>query len=249
MMKADPRRADSSDLNEEETIGLIRTVPNGSSGVGVGVGPQQRRTAAAVDSSTLFASPPSSGNAPPILVGLIGQQQQGPTQQPPPQQGPQPKAHPRQSTPGTNAPAFNPRLIFSQIVALQSLHYLTLGFCIQCNHVVFGTSITIDRIFTARYYDISSGQGWVDNGAVLISSLVGAVLLAMIVEKSKKCLDFTATLFFIHFVVCCLYDGAPMTWSWWIVHIVATIVMTALGEYLCSRREMNEIPLLPVPLG
>jgi hypothetical protein len=88
-------------------------------------------------------------------------------------------------------------------------------------------------------------MGWVDNGAVLVSSLVGAVLLVLIVEKSKKCLDFGVTLFFIHFVACCLYNGVPGTYSWYIIHIVATILMIFLGEYLCSVREMNEIPLLP----
>jgi len=30
-------------------------------------------------------------------------------------------------------------------------------------------------------------------------------LLSIIVEKSKKCVDFTFTLYFIHITVCCLY--------------------------------------------
>jgi|EP00970_Alexandrium_tamarense_P017005 hypothetical protein len=71
------------------------------------------------------------------------------------------------------AAQFNPRLILSQIVALQSFHYLVLGFILQVNHVLFATSVTVDRIFTAKYLDLWTALGWVDNAAVLVSSLVG----------------------------------------------------------------------------
>ena len=144
---------------------------------------------------------------------------------------------------------FNPRLILSQIIALQSFHYLILCIIIQMNHVVFATSITIDRIFTTKYLYIWSSEGWIDNSAVLLSSITGYVLfhfclfyyldgilhrcivlifkmftyplfciyivsqrsllLAIIVEKSKKCLDFSVTLFFIHIIICTIYDGIP----------------------------------------
>jgi len=71
-----------------------------------------------------------------------------------------------------------------------------------------------------------------------------SVLLAIIVEKSKKCLDFCVTLFLIHLLVCTLYNGIPATWDWWIIHIFSTIAMILLGEYVCSQRELDEIPLL-----
>jgi len=73
-----------------------------------------------------------------------------------------------------------------------------------------------------------------------------AVLLAIIVEKSKKCLDFSVTLFLIHLGLCTFYDGLPSTWDWWIVHILETIIMILLGEYVCSVREMSDIPLLQI---
>lgn len=68
---------------------------------------------------------------------------------------------------------FNPKLIFSQIVALQCFHYLLLGFIFQINHVVFNTSITIDRIFTDQYLHLWKSQGWPDDFAVLLSYLLG----------------------------------------------------------------------------
>ena len=139
----------------------------------------------------------------------------------------------------SNPPSFSPRLIFSQILALQSLHYLCLSILIQINHTIFGTTITVDRIFAAHFIN-----PWPDIGAVLLSHIVGAYLLMIIVEKSKKCLDFATTLFFIHFLFCCFYDGFPLVMDWWIVHVLGTIILTLLGEYLCSKRELQDIPLL-----
>ena len=75
----------------------------------------------------------------------------------------------------SNQAQFNPRLILSQIIALQSFHYVVLGIIFQINHVLFATSVTLDRIFTSKYLDIWSALGWIDNAAVLMSSVVGYV--------------------------------------------------------------------------
>lgn len=168
---------------------------------------------------------------------------------------------------GGNGLGFNPRLIFSQICALQCYHYLFLGlllevstksdfstysrfYCltfvsqIKVNKIFYGTSITIERIFTDKYIKLFNWTGWSDISAILLSSLLGSVLLAIIVEKSKKCLDFSVTLFLIHVTLCTVYDGIPSTWDWWMVHVFGTIIMTLFGEYLCARKELDDIPLL-----
>lgn len=74
--------------------------------------------------------------------------------------------------------------------------------------------------------------------------IYSSFLMAIIVEKSKKCLDFSFTLFIVHLLIVCVYDGFPSTWDWWIVHICSVVTMVLLGEYLCARREMEDIPLL-----
>uniref|UniRef100_A0A7S2N3N9 Protein SYS1 homolog n=1 Tax=Helicotheca tamesis TaxID=374047 RepID=A0A7S2N3N9_9STRA len=153
-----------------------------------------------------------------------------------------------QNTPSSNnsssSSTFHPKLIISQIIALQCFYYAILGFIFQINHVIFATSITMDRIFTSKYLDVWSATGWIDNSAVLTSSVAGAFLLAIIVEKSKKCLDFSVTLFFLHILISAMYGGLPKTWDWWIVHLMGMMIMILLGEYLCSRVEMMDIPLL-----
>lgn len=71
-----------------------------------------------------------------------------------------------------------------------------------------------------------------------------SILLVVVVEKSKKCLDFSLTLFFTHLLLCFMYDGFPTSLEWWVVNVTAIIVMVLCGEYLCSRAELDEIPLL-----
>jgi Integral membrane protein S linking to the trans Golgi network len=68
---------------------------------------------------------------------------------------------------------FNPRLISSQIIAMQCFHYVFLGLLFQINNLLYGTSITIDRIFTDHYIRMWSWKGLPDTFAVLISSIVG----------------------------------------------------------------------------
>ena len=125
---------------------------------------------------------------------------------------------------GSNPNAFNPNLILCQMLAMQCFHYVFFGFVIQTNHLLFGTSVTLDRLFTTKYLNFWSTEGWIDNYAVLLTFVFQAILLALIVEKSRKCLDFSVTLFFFHFLFCTIYSrSVPHTWDWWIVHVLVSI--------------------------
>lgn len=93
-----------------------------------------------------------------------------------------------------------------------------------------------------------------------------AYLLSIIVEKSKKCVDFTFTLYLIHVIICTFYyqvtcyflfiyfnckpfcitsctQQFPLDWEWWLVIVVSSVVMASIGEYICSRNELEDIPL------
>ena len=119
-----------------------------------------------------------------------------------------------------------------------------LAILLQINSFLYGTTVTLDRIFTDEYVQLWHVNGWPDCCAILLASVAGSVLLTIIVEKSKKCLDFSVTLFLLHLILCTYYRGIPHKMDWWIVHVMGTIVMVVVGEYFCSRREMEDIPLL-----
>lgn len=56
----------------------------------------------------------------------------------------------------------------------------------------------------------------------------------MIVERAKKCLDFTSTLYIIHLGMCSFYDGIPQNWEWWILQMASLALMVVLGETRCA---------------
>jgi len=35
----------------------------------------------------------------------------------------------------------------------------------------------------------------------------------------------------------------PLEWEWWAANVLSSVVMASLGEYLCSRNELEDIPL------
>jgi hypothetical protein len=86
----------------------------------------------------------------------------------------------RAANKANSANAFNPTLIFSQILAVQCFHYFISGIIMEVNNILFGTSVCMDRLFTARYLDLRSVPGWIDNGSILLSYVIGYVSLLWI---------------------------------------------------------------------
>ncbi len=88
----------------------------------------------------------------------------------------------------TSGAVFNPLLIFYQIMALQFFHYLILATFLQINRALFGTTVTLDRIFTANYLNLWNASGWVDNVTILLSFLMGYVggLIALCCKKLSQ---------------------------------------------------------------
>lgn len=67
--------------------------------------------------------------------------------------------------------------------------------------------------------------------------------LVYLIERAKKCLDFAATLYIFHLFICIVYGGWPSSMTWWVVNGTGLVVMSLLGEYLCIKRELREIPI------
>lgn len=58
----------------------------------------------------------------------------------------------------------------------------------------------------------------------------------MIVERAKKCLDFTTTLYIVHLGICSFYDGVPQNWEWWVLQMASLALMVVLGEARVCRQ-------------
>ena len=70
-----------------------------------------------------------------------------------------------------------------------------------------------------------------------------AAWLALVVGRARLCLDFSVSMYFFHLCYCFVYDGWP-SFFWWAVMGACCICTTVLGEYVCMRRELKEIPII-----
>ncbi|KAL2653564.1 hypothetical protein R1flu_021692 [Riccia fluitans] len=141
------------------------------------------------------------------------------------------------------ATIWDPWLIVGQIVCIQCLYYLSLGLLLS---LFVGTQVprfTLNYFFNYSHVSASSFVGWCTIFAYFINSLAGAGYLLVLIERAKKCLDFSATLYIIHLFFCLVYGGFPSSVTWWIVSGSCLVITAVLGEWLCMRRELKDIPI------
>lgn len=169
---------------------------------------------------------------------------------------------------------FYPRLIATQIVAIQCFHYFILTLLYEINAMIFTidpsrttfvakmssssaplslssltpiatTYMSLDRIFSDQFIHLYHLSSYPDIITVFVAAICTAYVFVVIVEKSKQCLDFAITLFLCHLLLVWMYTQQfPTRIEWYIVHIIATITMILLAEHLCAKRELDDIPLL-----
>ncbi|GAQ79834.1 Integral membrane protein SYS1-related [Klebsormidium nitens] len=141
------------------------------------------------------------------------------------------------------AMVWDPWLILAQILVLQCLFYLSLGGLLWVFVGSHELAFSLHHFFDWRYMTVRTVKGWLTMLAFLCNAFVGAGFLLFLVERAKKCLDFSATLFLVHLLLCIAYAGVPASFAWWIVSGLSVVVMSVLGEWLCMRRELRDIPI------
>nr|SVE74873.1 EOG090X0FH3 [Daphnia carinata] len=137
---------------------------------------------------------------------------------------------------------WDPPLIISQIVAVQCIMYVSLGlWIIVLLNVLTGHPVSIDYIFKYQVFDLF---GRLVVACFLLNSLISATSLWVIVQRTKLCLDFSVTAFFLHLVASLIYNsGWPYSASWWVLQFSCVTITCVLAEFLCMRSEMKSIPL------
>lgn len=138
---------------------------------------------------------------------------------------------------------WDPWLIVSQIICIQCLNYVSLGLSLWLLVGMHVPRFTLKYFFDYSMITISSITGWCAIVAFFLNALAGAVFLLLVVERAKKCLDFTVTMYIIHLFLCLFYGGFPSSFTWWLVNGIGVVAMAVLGEWLCIRRELREIPI------
>ena len=139
--------------------------------------------------------------------------------------------------------SFSPRLIISQIVCIQCIHYIAQGLVFGLFHLLFRSRLHLDLFFAWEAATILDAPGWMVICNSLIVALFGAVSLLVVVERAKKCFDFAFTVYFLHWIATMFYSGFPSSWAWWVVNTGCMIIMAVAGEQLCMRTELADISL------
>lgn len=137
--------------------------------------------------------------------------------------------------------SFDPWLIVGQILTLQCLYYLSLATFLELS--VGSEGLTLSTIFDSRAVTTATTKGWLTIAAFCCAALAGSGFLCVVIGRAKKCLDFTATVYFVHLVNCTVVSGVPSGVTWWALTTCSIIIMAMIGECLCFQRELREIPL------
>lgn len=139
---------------------------------------------------------------------------------------------------------WDPALILSQITVMQAGFYLLTGLWVLIFSVVFDFTPQLRMLFDYKCPGQFDDVGW----AAILSSFLSAPLcsfmLLYVIGRAKKCLDFIATVYLFHFLACLFYSGFPLEWTWWGLNTLTCIGTVVFGEFLCWRKEMQEIPLI-----
>ncbi|KTW27726.1 hypothetical protein T552_02166 [Pneumocystis carinii B80] len=133
-------------------------------------------------------------------------------------------------------------LIICQIIALQSLFYLSQTVLIQFMSYVLEKPVSLDYIFDFHKITLDNNETVITGLVWDINSIFGVLIIFFIVRRSKQVLDFTLTMHFIHFIIVLLYSGSlPTNIYWWVVQIISCLSICLGGEWICMQRELKPI--------
>ncbi|XP_053568059.1 protein SYS1 homolog isoform X2 [Bombina bombina] len=143
---------------------------------------------------------------------------------------------------------WDPVLIICQIILMQLIYYSSLGLWLGSLDLLIQHGPSLDQIFNDGILGFSTVHGRVTMMAFILNSLTCALGLLYFIRRGKQCLDFTVTVHAFHLFGCWIYTSHfPITITWWLLNIVCVALMAVIGEYLCMRTELKEIPLNSAP--
>ncbi|KAI3660481.1 hypothetical protein MP638_004310 [Amoeboaphelidium occidentale] len=140
---------------------------------------------------------------------------------------------------------WDPWLIISQILCIQSTVYFFWSLIIYFASFMSENSPSLSQVLTSKQYTFEYISGWTFIFLYfLCTTLVGAASIAITVGKLRQCLDFGCTFFFLHLLLCSFYHKIPDNFLWWACTFINLTCMVLLAEYLCMR-----IELMPISIG
>ncbi|KLU85131.1 hypothetical protein MAPG_04162 [Magnaporthiopsis poae ATCC 64411] len=139
-----------------------------------------------------------------------------------------------------------PLKILSQMAILQAVYYAAALVLMLFTALVYGRAFSLDLLFGWQSVRGDTTQGWLTAFVWLLDGgLVVALVLVLIVVRSKLVPDFAISLHVVHLIVTWLYTGTvPRHLFWWLTMAASSACAVALGIWGCRYRE-----LMPISFG
>lgn len=143
---------------------------------------------------------------------------------------------------------FSPGKICAQIAILQLLHVGTLSLVSFAGCALLGAPWTTGVALSTHFFSVVSGTGWVAISSTILTALATAYYVSIVVGRLKKSVDFCFTTYFCFVLVVWARNGVfPTSAVWWVAISSSFVVTAVLAEYLCVRREMQDISVNDIP--
>ena len=138
---------------------------------------------------------------------------------------------------------FDPLRHLARMCAMQASLWVAywLPTFMGCALIGYEERSAITLVLSSSLFSPWTSLGWTQIFAACIAAVGVSVAVWRLVGRLRRAVDFVATAYFFHFLVVSAVDGFPLAPTWWLVHAAAVIGACSLGEFLCMRREMQEI--------
>jgi hypothetical protein len=151
--------------------------------------------------------------------------------------------------------AFSPGRIVWQVLVIQVVLYVADAWLLTVFDHVLGVplhsrdgraSVVLGQMFDHRMPSLHTSSGIVAIAAFYLSMIVCCSLaFAYLVGRSKRALDFSTTIAFVHLLCCTVLSGFPTSSLWWFMVCSAAVSMIVVSEVLSRRLELREISMQP----
>lgn len=130
-----------------------------------------------------------------------------------------------------------------QISALQALFYGILAALYMLLLRGYVDQLGATWVFDASKVNVRSYPGYMAGLAYILAGMLSAPCIYWLVERAKKVLDFAATIYIVHLILCWAVVHFPTNVAWWVASLISFLLSSQIAELMCARREMQAIPL------
>ncbi len=134
----------------------------------------------------------------------------------------------------------SPSRLILQIVTLQFFYYLTAFILFFITASLIGQPFDAKWLFSWRVITVGTSLGITLIMLWLFDSLISVIFIMLVIGRSKLAWDFAVTVHVINLMFAWLYDGFPMSLTWWLLQITSACIMVGLGTYSTRWKELRD---------